>query len=117
VTLSGLSKNLRDALKYMATHEDVTLLRMQLAERMELHKIGEDGPAELDLEPHDLVDWMDGVEHLQEKTPQELYDMLGFNDVKIPFLVSEIDADTDIAALPRSDEDVDDIAPHTQPAT
>lgn len=111
---SGLSKNLRDALKYMAAHHDVTVLRMQLAERVELHRSAEDGPPELDLEREDLVDWMEGVEHLQNKTSQELYNMLGFNDAKIPFLVSEVPVDADLAALPRADDDDDDIAPAIQ---
>jgi hypothetical protein len=80
---------------------------MQLAERIELHRLSEDGPSEIDLEPHDLVDWTEGVEHLQSKTPEELYLMLGFKDGKIPFLVDQIDVEGVLAALPQAD----DVAP------
>jgi hypothetical protein len=115
--LAGLSKNLRDALKYMAAHNDVTALRMQLADRVDLHRSGEDGSPELDLDREDLVDWMEGVEHLKNKTSKELYNMLGFNDEKIPFLVSELPVDTDLAALPRADDEDGDIEPSPPAST
>ena len=114
--LIGLSKSLQEALKYMATHQEVNYLARQLEERVELHKTIADGPPEIELDPHDPVDWMEGVEHLQTKTEDELYEMLGFEDKKIPFLASEIDIEPDVAPDAASNEDADDIAPVTQAA-
>jgi hypothetical protein len=96
----------------MATHEDISALRRQLVERIEFHKLSEleGAPAELDLEPHDLVEWTEGVEHLKDKTPEELYSMLGFKDNKIPYLVEEVSVEADLGALPLTDEDADDVA-------
>ena len=110
--MAGLSKNLRDALKYLASETEVTALLTQLAERVELHKT--DGPGEpfvLDLEPEDPMDWTEGVESFQNVTEEDLYKILGFDDGKIPFLVTEIDADTDIGV---EDEDATSLAPPSQ---
>ncbi len=92
------------------------MLRMQLAECVELHKASEDVPTELELDPEEVIDWKDGVEHLKNKTADELYDILGFKDQKIPFLVSEIDVEGDIGVDARADEDKnsEDVAPSRQ---
>jgi len=84
---------------------EVRSLLVQLAERIENHKENAEDPIELDLEPEDAVDWEEGVEHLRSKTEDELYEMLGFKEKKIPFFVSEIDKDTDIGAQARENED------------
>jgi hypothetical protein len=107
----GLSKNLRDALRYLASREDVSSLLAQLAGHIELHQSNAEGLVELDLEPEELVDWEEGTEHLQGKTQDELYDMLGFKDKKIPFLVTEIDPDDDIGAQAHSNESTEESAP------
>ncbi|KAH9019721.1 hypothetical protein EDB85DRAFT_1839633, partial [Lactarius pseudohatsudake] len=44
----------------------------------------------------ELVDWTEGVDHLKTKTEDELYDILGFEDRKIPFLVTEVDTHSDL---------------------
>ncbi|KAH9011667.1 P-loop containing nucleoside triphosphate hydrolase protein [Lactarius pseudohatsudake] len=111
--IKGLSKNLRDALKYMAMHEDIALLRVQLAEQLDRHK-GNEGPIELDVERQDVMEWTDGVEHLKTKTVDELYDMLGFEDRRIPFLVTEVDVESDIGANPRTDEEEEDVSAATE---
>ncbi|KAN0128350.1 P-loop containing nucleoside triphosphate hydrolase protein [Lactarius tabidus] len=106
----GLSRNLREALKYLAKQTAVTSLLMQLAERLELHTATPEELIELDLEPADPMDWREGVEELRMKTEDELYFMLGFKDKKIPFLASEIDAEADIGAQPYENEDATDVA-------
>lgn len=111
--MEGLSKNLRDALQYLATKSEVTTLLVQLAERLELHKT--DGPEEplvLDLEPEPFMDWTEGVEGLQNLTEEDLYRMLGFDDKRIPFLVTEIERDTDIGADLDTDERKDRVTAH-----
>jgi SNF2 family DNA or RNA helicase len=76
------------------------LLLGQLAEFLERHKAIEEDMVEIDLEPEEFVDWEEGVEHLRSKTEVELYAMLGFNDMKIPFMNTEVDDDSDICELP-----------------
>ena len=111
VTFPGLSKSLRDVLRYMANREDVTVLSTQLAELVHLHNNITDVPTVLNLDRQDLVDWAEGIEHLRTKTEDELYALLGFNDKKIPFLVTEIDVEPDLEALACPDEDACDIPP------
>lgn len=93
----------------MADNEDVRAITAQITECVELHKMFEDAPT-LDLDPHDVVEWTDGVAHLREKTVGELYEMLGFPDGKIPFLASTISVDTDFASPAHPDECVDNAA-------
>jgi hypothetical protein len=71
-----------------------------------LHKAGEDVPPEINLDQYDLVDWMEGIEHLQKVSVEGLYDMLGFSDRKIPFLAATIDVEPEFAVLP-GDEDIE----------
>ena len=104
-SIQGLGKSLREALKYLATQTEVKTLLQQLADQIELHKGRAEDPIELDLEPEDPMDWEEGVENLRSKTEDELYEMLGFKDRKIPFFVSEIDTETDIGAQFRENED------------
>lgn len=94
--LVGLTKNLREALKYLSSHADVALLLTQLAERVEMHKDIPEDLNELDLEPADPVNWKEGVEELQGTNEDQLYEMLGFENHAIPFLAEEIDEDTDL---------------------
>jgi SNF2 family DNA or RNA helicase len=113
--MTGLSKNLKESLKYLASQPEVRSLLGQLAERVELHKTcNSDEPIVLDLEPEDPMEWMEGVESLQKMTEDDLYKILGFDDRKIPFLVTEIDADTDIGAQALDNEDATEIAPTSQ---
>ena len=99
-------------MKYLASQEEVKALLVQLASHIEeLHHMSTGGQIELDLDPEDLVDWEDGVEHWQKMTEQDLYDTLGFPDGKIPFLVTEIDVDVDIGVGAHVEEDAEDIAP------
>ena len=90
------------------------MLHVQLAGLIAIHKLGDENPIELDLERQDLVDWTEGVEHLQTKNTDELYEMLGFKDKKIPFLVSEVDVDSDTAIVKQGDKDGEENAPATQ---
>ncbi|KAH9008002.1 hypothetical protein EDB84DRAFT_1281323 [Lactarius hengduanensis] len=98
----GLSKNLRDALKYLATQDDVAILRAQLSERLELHVTENAGPVEFNVTPDDPINWSEGVEHLHKTSTSELYAMLGFGDHKIPFLNSEIDCEPDVSQIARA---------------
>ncbi|KAH9006021.1 hypothetical protein EDB83DRAFT_2532992 [Lactarius deliciosus] len=54
-----------------------------------------DGLVELDLNPQEPVDWMEGVEHLKTKTENKLYDMLRFDNRKILFLITKVDTESD----------------------
>jgi SNF2 family DNA or RNA helicase len=57
-----------------------------LLERLEQERAqAENVPVEFDLAPEALVDWSEGVEHLQRKTPSELYEMLGLKEPSIPY--------------------------------
>ena len=109
--LTGLSKNLREALRYLSSEAEVTLLLSQLAECVEQHKTIPEDLIELDLEPAELIDWTKGVEHLKTKTEDELYELLGFKDKKIPFLASEIDEDTDIGVQLYNDKIEENMEP------
>lgn len=86
------------------------MLHVQLTEIIALHSQGEDEPTEMNLEPQALVDWTEGIEHLQTKSTDQLYEMLGFKDAKIPFLVEEIDVEPDVAA----EDDAEGAAPPQQ---
>lgn len=109
--MAGLSKNLRDALKHLASEPEVTTLLAQLTERIESHKSAdtEEPLAAVDLEPEEAMNWTEGVESLQNLSEDQLYKMLGFDDRKIPFLVTEIDADTDFGVDAQAGEE--DTAP------
>ncbi|KAH9011409.1 hypothetical protein EDB83DRAFT_2234057 [Lactarius deliciosus] len=75
--------------------ECVNTLFVELPKLRDWQEAYKDGPVELDLNPQELVDWTEGVEHLKTKTEDELYGMLGFEDRKIPFLVTEVDTESD----------------------
>lgn len=114
VPLTGLSKNMREALKHLSLRSEVALLGMQIADRVNHHKAIPEGPIELNLDPADPLDWSSGVEELQTKTEDELYKLLGFEDKKVPFLASEIDEDTDIGVQAYEGENEDDTVPVAQ---
>ncbi|KAH9011437.1 hypothetical protein EDB83DRAFT_2234089 [Lactarius deliciosus] len=94
-------------------HEDIASLQLQLAEQTDRQRVNEDS-IELDVEPQDVMEWAEGVEHLKTKTVDELYDMLGFEDRRIPFLVTEVDVESDIGANPRTDEEEEDVSAATE---
>ncbi|KAH9019861.1 hypothetical protein EDB85DRAFT_1872876 [Lactarius pseudohatsudake] len=81
---------------------------------MDRQRVSEDS-IEIDMERQDVMEWTEGVDHLKTKTVDELYDMLGFEDRRIPFLVTEVDVESDFGASARMDEVVEDIAPGTEP--
>lgn len=100
----------------MATHDDVELIKVQLLDHIEQHKAVHQEPMVLDFDRHDPVEWTEGVEHLQTKTEDELYNLLGFKDNRIPFLVLETDAEPDVVLNSPIDidEHPEDAAPPAQ---
>jgi SNF2 family DNA or RNA helicase len=97
---SGLSKNLRDALGRMASKKEAEMMSLELAERLELEQAEMVDRMEIDWDPEPNEEWSEGVEHLQEKTPAELYKMLGLERHAIPFFrsgqVTERDASQEL---------------------
>ena len=80
----------------MATHNDVKLIKVQLLDHIEQHKAVRQEPMGLDFNRYDPIEWTEGVEHLQTKTEDELYNLLGFKDNRIPFLILKTDAEPNI---------------------
>ncbi|KAH9048619.1 hypothetical protein EDB83DRAFT_2175585, partial [Lactarius deliciosus] len=46
-----------------------------------------------DFEPEGEVEWSEGVENLQNKTPEELYELLGMGEESVPFFREKITVD------------------------
>ena len=86
ITRTGLSKNLRDALGRMASKREAITMGEQLVERMEVEKAHMVDQMEFDVDdPPTFEEWSEGVEHLKEKTPAQLYEWLGLDTHSIPF--------------------------------
>ncbi len=92
---TGLSKNLREVLQRLATSKEVETMLQLLAECMEIEKTRTQEVVEFDIAPEPEVEWSEGVEHLKDKTPEELYGMLGLEKYSIPFLKEKITMDPD----------------------
>ncbi|KAH9046210.1 P-loop containing nucleoside triphosphate hydrolase protein [Lactarius hengduanensis] len=91
--LKGLSKNLKDALQRIATGKEAAVMSEQLAERLEAENLQLWKPVEFDFEPEGAVEWSEGVENLQNKTPEELYELLGLGEESVPFFREKITVD------------------------
>lgn len=85
----GLSKNLRDALGRMASKKEALGMSEQLAGRLELENAQMVDSMEFDIDPAPREEWSEGVEHLKDKTPAELYQLLGLDKHSIPFFKEE----------------------------
>ena len=85
----GLSKNLREALGRMVSKREAQQMSEQLWERLELENAPMVDAIEIDMDPAPLEEWSEGVEHLQGKTPAELYQLLGLEKRTIPFFKAE----------------------------
>ncbi|KAH9019253.1 P-loop containing nucleoside triphosphate hydrolase protein [Lactarius pseudohatsudake] len=91
--LKGLSKNLKDALQRIATGKEAAVMSEQLAERLEAENLQLWKPVKFDFEPEGAVEWSEGVENLQNKTPEELYKLLGLGEESVPFFREKITVD------------------------
>lgn len=69
----------------------------QLAERVEFEKTHMADEIEFDFSPEARVDWSEGVEDFQDKTPGELYAMLGLEKPSIPFFQEQITVESEIS--------------------
>jgi SNF2 family DNA or RNA helicase len=90
MTGTGMSKNLRTALQRLASTTEAQRMGEQLAERLELEKPQMEDSVEFELAPEAQVDWSEGVEHLQDKSANDLYKMLGLERPSIPFFREKI---------------------------
>jgi SNF2 family DNA or RNA helicase len=69
----------------------------QLAERLELETAPLEQNIEFDLNPQPAEEWSEGVEHLREKTPEDLYSFLGLDKHTIPFFRENIAVERDVS--------------------
>lgn len=98
---TGLSNNLRDALKNVALKKEAIMMSEQLAERLELekaHKVDKmEFAFEYELEAESEV-FSEGVKHLENKTPAELYKLLGLERHSIPYFKDKGAVEQDVSS-------------------
>jgi SNF2 family DNA or RNA helicase len=114
----GLTGPLREALKYLATHEEVELLTAELQEYLSQANPNShlEVAPELSLDSHTLnLDWSEGVDEFMGKTMDELWEILGVIDKAIP-LFNRLQ-DPESAHDPWTDEGGKWLQDHGEPLT
>ncbi|KAH9018911.1 P-loop containing nucleoside triphosphate hydrolase protein [Lactarius hengduanensis] len=101
--VKGLNRNLRDAVMRLASSREVDIMCQQLSERLEQEKVHMEGEVVFDFAPEPAMDWSEGVEHLQRKIPEDLYQMLGLERHAIPFFRDKICEELDTPGEPGVD--------------
>lgn len=92
----GLPKALREALQYLASREQIDLLKESIHEQLRLADPASTentmGP-DFDVDNADALDieWSEGVEDLSSLSEDELWQYLGIPDKKIPFFNAYVD--------------------------
>jgi hypothetical protein len=85
-----IPKPLRDALSFLAVHEQVDLLTVSLKEEL----AGDIFDLDLDLEHPPAIDWSEGVDKYKDCTPKELWELLGRpSERSVPFFNPRQDVD------------------------
>ncbi|KAI6029042.1 P-loop containing nucleoside triphosphate hydrolase protein [Pisolithus microcarpus] len=89
-----LPKNLREALRNLASEDDITAVTQYLLATMEeMDGADADERVDLDLDAPLDPDWTEGVENLSKLTDDSLWQKLGLADKRIPFFQRWTDPD------------------------
>jgi hypothetical protein len=88
----GIPKALREALKFLATNDQIDLLKASLQEQLDQATLSssstQDAPSfasDLDVEPEVDVNWKEGVEEFQKMSRDDLWNALGLPKGSLPF--------------------------------
>ena len=82
----------------MALKREAVTMAEQLAERMELEKADMVDQIEFDVDdPTTSENWSEGVEHLKDKTPAQLYELLGLELHSIPFFKTRVSIEGEVS--------------------
>lgn len=89
--LQGIPKALKLALERLTSEDEVNALAAELTSHIE--HVGDDEPrVDLSFDGEDIViDWETGVEELEKKSENELWELLGLQDKRIPFFHAKYD--------------------------
>ncbi|KIK74159.1 hypothetical protein PAXRUDRAFT_176509, partial [Paxillus rubicundulus Ve08.2h10] len=101
-SLSGeteLPKALLDALLQLASQEEINQITAMIHASLENMNVNSDETVELKLDDQiDLSNWTEGVEELHELTVDQLWEMLGLPEKKLPFFQEWTDPDMAVDA-------------------
>ena len=95
----GLPKSLREALQFLASNHEISLLTVSLQDQLvqaNPNVCVEVKPApvlDLDLDLPPNIEWSEGVEEFNKMSEDELWSMLGLPDKVVPFFNTHYDPD------------------------